>query len=58
MNNLAEIIEKQSAVISIQSGIIKDLFILLSQHIAAEELDKLPEVGRLNKAAALAKDFM
>ena len=53
-SNLVEIVENQSAVISIQAGVIKDLFSLLSQYMTAEELDSLPEVARINHAADLA----
>lgn len=56
-SNLVEVVEKQSSVISIQAGVIRDLFNLLSQHMTAEELDALPEVGRINTAARIAADF-
>ena len=52
--NLVEIVEIQSAVISIQAGVIKDLFSLLSQYMTAEELDSLPEVARINHSVDLA----
>lgn len=45
-SNLVEVVEKQSSVISIQAGVIRDLFNLLSQYMSAEELDALPEVIR------------
>lgn len=50
-NNLSEVVERQSVIISIQSGVINDLFQLLSQHISADELDALPVVARINVAA-------
>lgn len=56
-SNLVEVVEKQSSVISIQAGIIRDLFNLLSQYMSAEELDALPEVDRINTAAQIAADF-
>lgn len=56
-SNLVEVVEKQSSVISIQAGVIRDLFNLLSQYISAEELDALPEVDRINTAAQIAADF-
>lgn len=34
-----EIVERQNAVIRIQSGIIDELFLLLMQHISVEEAD-------------------
>lgn len=54
MNNLAEIVENQNVIISIQSGVIKDLFNLLSQYMTAEEMDTLPQVDKINIAARLA----
>lgn len=56
-SNLVEVVEKQSSVISIQAGVIRDLFNLLSQYMSAEELDALPEVDRINTAAKIAADF-
>ena len=53
MNNLAEIVENQNVIISIQSGVIKDLFNLLSQYMTAEEMDALPQVDKINIAARL-----
>nr|DAM48373.1 MAG TPA: hypothetical protein [Caudoviricetes sp.] len=53
MNNLAEIVENQNVIISIQSGVIKDLFNLLSQYMTAEEMDTLPQVDKINIAARL-----
>lgn len=56
-SNLVEVVEKQSSVISIQAGVIRDLFNLLSQYMSAEELDALPEVDRINTAAQIAADL-
>ena len=56
-SNLVEVVEKQSSVISIQAGVIRDLFNLLSQYMTAEELDALPEVDRINTTAQIAADF-
>ncbi|MFQ9567931.1 MAG: hypothetical protein ACLR03_04625 [Roseburia inulinivorans] len=53
MNNLAEIVENQNVIISIQSGVIKDLFNLLNQYMTAEEIDTLPQVDKINIAARL-----
>ena len=53
MNNLAEIVENQNVIIPIQSGVIKDLFNLLSQYMTAEEMDTLPQVDKINIAARL-----
>lgn len=57
MSSLYEVVENQAAIISIQSGVIKDLFILLGQHMTAEELDALPQVDRINEAARLAAEI-
>lgn len=48
-----EVVEQQNAVIRIQSGIIDELFILLMQHISAEEAGNLPCVTRINQAAQI-----
>ena len=53
MNNLAEIVENQNVIISIQSGVIKDLFNLLNQYMTSEEIDTLPQVDKINIAARL-----
>lgn len=53
MNNLTEIVENQNVIISIQSGVIKDLINLLSQYMTAEEIDALPQVDKINIAARL-----
>ena len=53
MSNPLEVVEIQSQIISMQSETIKELFHLLAQHVAVEELDQLPCVERLNRAAAL-----
>ncbi len=57
MKNEVEIIENQNAIIRMQSRIIDDLFLLLAQHISAEELDELPEVLKINRAAELKKNL-
>lgn len=48
-----EVVEKQNAIISIQSDVINELFCLLMQHISADEADALPVVERINEAADL-----
>lgn len=53
MSNPLEVVEVQAKIISMQSETIKELFQLLAQHMAVEELDRLPCVERLNRAAAL-----
>ena len=56
MSNLAELVERQNAVIRIQSEAIDDLFLLLLQYISAEEADKLPVLTKINTAAELRKE--
>lgn len=51
--NLAELIEKQNMIIKEQADIIDDLFLLLLQHISAEELDGTKETEKINHVAAL-----
>lgn len=48
-----ETVEKLNVIISIQSGVINELFALLMQHISADEADALPVVARINEAADL-----
>lgn len=57
MSSLVEVVENQAAIISIQSGVIKDLFMLLGQYMEAEELDVLPQVDRINETARLAAEM-
>lgn len=53
MPDLTETVEKQNAIIQMQSGIINELFQLMMQHISADEADALPVVQRINEAASL-----
>lgn len=55
---LSEIVDRQNSIISMQSGIINDLFQLLSMHIDAEELDSLPVVSKINAAAEIREELM
>lgn len=56
-SNLVEVVEKQNAIISIQAGVINELFQLLSQHVATEELDALPVIARINTAAEIRAEI-
>lgn len=40
-------------IIKLQAEAIEELFILLSQHIAAAEIDELPAVHKIDRAAEL-----
>lgn len=55
--NPVEVVEKQNAIIRIQSGVIDDLFLLLMQHISAEEADALPVIDRINQAAEIRREI-
>ena len=48
-----KIVEQQNAIIRIQSSVIDELFILLIQHISADEADTLPCIDRINQAAQI-----
>lgn len=48
-----ELFENQSEIIRIQSEVIEELFNLLSQHLTALELDKLPVIDKIDRAASL-----
>ena len=51
--NAVEIIDSQSAIISIQVGVINELFQLLAQHMDPDELDDLQCIARINQAAQI-----
>lgn len=57
MSNLAELVERQNAVIRIQSEAIDELFLLLMQHISAEEADMLPALNKINTAVQLKEEY-
>lgn len=52
-SDLVEKVETLTTITHIQADIINELFMLLSQHISAEELDNLPVVGKINEIAKL-----
>lgn len=52
-----EVVERQNEIIQIQSGVIDELFILLMQHIGAEEADRLPCLDRINHAAEIRREI-
>ena len=51
--SINEIVDRQNVIISIQSDIINELFQLLGQHIAPDELDQLPQVQKINLASEI-----
>lgn len=48
-----ELFERQNEIIRIQSEAIDELLRLLSMYIAAEELDSLPVIEKINRAAMI-----
>lgn len=57
MSNLVEIVDRQNAIIQLQSQTINELFQLLMQHISADEADNLPCMERISQAAALRSEI-
>lgn len=58
IEGLTEVVDTQNVIIKLQSGVIDDLFGLLSQHLTAEELDSLPVLSKINTAARLRADVL
>lgn len=56
-NDLVEVVDLQNEIIQIQSGVIDELFRLLSQHISAAELDTLPVIAEINHAAQIRAEI-
>lgn len=52
-----ELFTKQSEIIQLQSEAIDDLFRVLVQHLEAEELDRLPALEKMNRAAMIRKEM-
>lgn len=48
-----DVVGIQNGIIKLQADVINELFLLLGQHVAAEELDGLPVVDKINLAAEL-----
>ena len=57
MDRLLETVALQSEVTKIQAEVIDELFLLLMQHISAEEADKLPVIEKINQAAAIHREL-
>lgn len=57
MSSLAETVERQNEVIRLQSEVIDELFVLLLQHITAEEAGDLPAIQKINTAARLREEI-
>ena len=56
MSNL-EIIDTQNEIIRLQSEVISELFRQVSNYVALEEIDSLPVVQKINRAADLRKEI-
>lgn len=52
-----EVVETLNTIIRLQSTVIDDLFLVLAQHITAEEMERIPVVDRINEAARLRADI-
>ena len=52
-----ELFENQNKIIRLQSDAIYDLYDLLSQHLEAAELDRLPVKAKIDKAAMLRAEL-
>lgn len=57
MRSLSELAEEQNVIIKLQSDVINELFLLLMQHITAEEADALPVVAQINSAAEMRREI-
>lgn len=57
MRSLSELAEEQNVIIKLQSDVINELFLLLMQHITAEEADALPMVAQINSAAEMRREI-
>lgn len=51
--NIEKVVQKQSAIIRMQSNVIDELFLLLMQHISVDEAENLKCIETINEAAKL-----
>ena len=58
MINAPEVVEAQAAVIAAQAHTIDELYKVLLQHVAADELDHLQSVESLHRAEANLNEAM
>lgn len=56
-NNPVQTVAALNAIVRLQSDVIDELFILLMQHIGAEEADQLPVLRKINEAAKLRNEI-
>lgn len=52
-SNLMWVIDTQNQIIRAQSDVIDELFSLLSQHLSAEEIRRLPAADKIREIVAL-----
>lgn len=57
MNNLMEVMGRYGEIIDLQKQVIDELFSLLCQHLTVQEMDNLPCVEKINKAAAIRAEI-
>ena len=50
---IEKVVQKQNAIIRMQSSVIDELFLLLMQHISVDETENLKCIEMLNEAAKL-----
>ena len=55
--SLVEVVSKQNEIIQIQSGVIDELFRLLSQHLEAADIGALPVIAEINHAAQIRAEI-
>ena len=51
--NIEKVVQKQNAIIRMQSNVIDELFLLLMQHISVDEAENLKCIETINEAAKL-----
>lgn len=56
MNDMVRIEERLTEITKIQAEVIDDLFLLLMQHITAEEADRLPVLDKIAHAAEIRRE--
>ena len=54
---VTEMVGAQNRIISLQSEIIDGLYVLLAQHLSTEDIENIPEVGKIGVAAQLRADL-
>lgn len=54
---LTETARQQADIITLQSGVIDSLFLLLAQHISSQEIESLPVMGDIERAAKMRTEM-